>query len=77
MMKVGKHIESFVDIKVLKNGNVIVFDEQTSDLIKYDENLKQIRRLQGQSKVNLSKFFGSDWVTIFRWKRNSDHPLCR
>jgi len=45
MMKVGKHIEPFVDIKVLKNGNVIVFDEQTSDLIKFDENLKQIRRL--------------------------------
>lgn len=55
MMKVGKHIESFVDLKVMNNGNVIVFDEKTSDLIKYDENLKQIRRLQGQSTINLSK----------------------
>lgn len=55
MMKVGKHIEAFVDLKVMKNGNVIVFDEATSDLVKYDENLKLVRRLQGQSTINLSK----------------------
>ena len=46
-MKVGKHIEPFIDMKVMKNGNVITFDEATSDLIKFDENLKQVRRLQG------------------------------
>jgi hypothetical protein len=56
MMKVGKHIEPFVDLKVMKNGNVIVFDETTSDLVKYDENLKLVRRLQGQSTINLSNF---------------------
>ena len=56
MMKVGKHIEAFVDLKVMKNGNVIVFDEATSDLVKYDENLKLVRRLQGQSTINLSKY---------------------
>lgn len=55
MMKVGKHIQSFVDIKVMKNGKVLIFDHDTSDLIKYDENLKQINRLQGQGKINLSK----------------------
>jgi hypothetical protein len=70
MMKVGKHIDSFVDLKVMKNGNVIVFYQETSDLIKYDENLKQVRRLQGQNTINLSKNFPikNEFVTIFRRK---------
>jgi hypothetical protein len=76
MMKVGNHVDSFVDLKVMKNGNVIVFDESTSDLIKYDENLKQVRRLQGQNTINLSKFPSDQLkLTLLRWKRNRNHPI--
>lgn len=51
----GGNVEPFIDLKLLRNGNILVFAQETSDLVKYNENLKQVRRLQGQKKINLSK----------------------
>lgn len=55
LLKMGGNVEPFIDLKLLRNGNILVFAQETSDLVKYDENLKQVRRLQGQKKINLSK----------------------
>lgn len=30
------HIRPFIDLKLLESGEVITFDEATSDLVKYD-----------------------------------------
>ena len=55
LLKMGGNVEPFIDLKLLRNGNILVFAQETSDLVKYNENLKQVRRLQGQKKINLSK----------------------
>jgi hypothetical protein len=50
------HIRPFIDFKLLKNsGDLIVFDENTSDLIKYDPSLNQVRRLTGMRKIDVGK----------------------
>jgi len=54
-LKIKNNVERFIDLKLLKNGQIIIFSESSSDLIKYDDRLKQVRRLQGQRKINLSK----------------------
>lgn len=54
LLKVKNNVERFIDLKLMKNGQILTFSEQNSDLIKYDDRLKQVRRLQGQRKINLS-----------------------
>jgi hypothetical protein len=49
------HIKPFIDLKLLDSGEVITFDENTSDLIKYDPSLNEINRLQGAKKIDLGK----------------------
>ena len=48
-------VNPFFDIKLLNNGDLIVFDKQTSDLVKYDQNLNQTQRLVGQKTIRLGK----------------------
>lgn len=55
LLKMGGNIEPFTDLKLLRNGNILIYAQETSDLVKYDENLQQVRRLQGQKKINKSK----------------------
>jgi len=57
----GAHIKRFIDLKVLKaTGEVILFDEQTSDLIKYDPRLNESKRLKGRRAISLE---GAEIVT--------------
>lgn len=50
------HINPFIDLKLLKDtGEVITFEENTSDLIKFDPGLNETKRLQGQKKIDLGK----------------------
>lgn len=52
------HIRKFIDMKVLRStGEVITFDEDTSDLIKYDAGLNEVKRLQGSKKIDIGKSF--------------------
>lgn len=69
LLKVGENIENFVDIKLLKNGEIIVLQERNSDLVKYDRNLKVIKRLKGKNKISMSKYT----VKIDRRSRNCDN----
>lgn len=55
LLNVGEHVNRFIDIKLLDNDELIVFEEETSDLVKYDRNLREIERLRGKKKINLSK----------------------
>jgi hypothetical protein len=47
------HIRPFIDLKLLKTGEVITFDEATSDLVKYDPGLAEIKRLNGMRRIDL------------------------
>ena len=64
LLKVGDSVEQFIDLKLLDNGQFVVFCEQTSDLVKYDHNFEQIRRLQGQKPVNTSKLISRTKITL-------------
>lgn len=60
LLNKGKAVKSFIDIKLLPTGELIVFDESTSDLIKYDRELQEVKRLSGKKPVVLE---GSEIVT--------------
>ena len=49
------HIRPFIDVKLLGSGEVITFDEATSDLVKYDPSLNEVKRLNGARKIDLGK----------------------
>lgn len=50
------HIKPFIDLKLMRDtGEVITFDENTSDLIKYDPSLTEMNRLDGAKKIDLGK----------------------
>lgn len=50
------HINPFIDLKLLRDtGEVITFDENSSDLIKYDPGLNETKRLKGQKRIGLGK----------------------
>lgn len=50
------HIRPFIDFKLLRNsGELITFDENTSDLIKYDRDLNELKRLNGMRKIDLGE----------------------
>ena len=51
----GRDVKSFIDMKLLQNGELVVFDEQTSDLVKYSPELVENKRLMGKKKINLGK----------------------
>jgi len=55
LLNIGDHIERFIDIKLLKSGELLVFQEKNSDLVKYDQNLNEINRLKGKRKINIGK----------------------
>lgn len=50
------HIRPFIDLKLLGTGEVLTFDEATSDLVKYDPSLNEIKRLNGQRQIFLGNF---------------------
>jgi len=82
------HIKPFIDLKLLNSGEVITFDENTSDLIKYDPSLNEINRLQGAKKIDLGKkknsintrkvlgLYIKDALIYFVFLRN-DNPMVR
>ncbi len=53
MLNKGQAVKSFIDIKLLPTGELIVFDDQTCDLIKYDVDLNESKRLNGKRKIEL------------------------
>ena len=58
-------MKPFIDIKLLPNGELVVFEEDTSDLVKYDTELNENKKLQGKKKINLE---GSEIVTtLYGW----------
>lgn len=57
----GDGINSFIDIKLLKStGELIVFEEKTSDLVRYTPTLELRNRLEGRRPLNLE---GAEIVT--------------
>jgi hypothetical protein len=56
LLKAGSHISNFIDIKLLNDGSLLVFDEQNSNLEKYNKQLKLMSRLEGRSHINIGKF---------------------
>jgi hypothetical protein len=48
-------VKSFIDIKLLPTGELIVFDENTSDLVKYDPEIVEMKRLAGKKKITLGR----------------------
>jgi hypothetical protein len=58
LMDNADHVRPFIDLNLLRNsGEVITFDEATSDLVKYDSGLNEIKRLNGRRRIDLGKFF--------------------
>lgn len=55
LLKKGKNIRPFIDICLMRNGDLIVYDEETADLLKFDRDLRQIGRLPGNKTNNLGK----------------------
>jgi hypothetical protein len=56
LMDNADHVRPFIDLNLLKsNGSVITFDEATSDLVKYDAGLNEIKRLNGRRRIDLGK----------------------
>jgi len=51
----GREVKSFIDMKLLPNGELVVFDQETSDLVKYSPELTENKRLMGKKKINLGK----------------------
>lgn len=56
LLDLGHHIKNFVDIKLLRSGELVVFGGKNSDLTKYDRNLKCIKKLPGKKKINIGSF---------------------
>ena len=44
-------------MKLLPNGELVVFEENTSDLVKYSPELLENKRLAGHRKIKLGKCF--------------------
>lgn len=49
----GSEIEPFIDIKLLNTGELLVFEENSSDLVKYSKKLHEISRINGIKPINL------------------------
>lgn len=45
LLSKGKNVAPFVDIKLLPNYNLIVHEEATLDLVLYDSDIKEVKRL--------------------------------
>ena len=57
LLNKGKEVKSFIDIKLLPTGELVVFDKESSDLIKYDSEIKELKRLNGKKKIVLGRIF--------------------
>jgi len=55
LLDAGSNISPFYDIKLLENGDLIVYERETSNLIKYDGNLIERMRLDGHKKILTGK----------------------
>ena len=53
LLKAGADIAPFIDIKVLNNGEMLVYEEHTSDLVKYTKKLVEMSRINGVKPLNL------------------------
>lgn len=69
------HIRPFIDFKLLKNGDLITYDENTSDLIKYDPGLNEIKRLNGMRKIELGRCHCCSKFNQIRGERDCDNTL--
>ena len=47
-LKTIQNIRPFIDMKMLNTGEVLIFEEETFDLVKYDGQSKQLSRLSGK-----------------------------
>lgn len=55
LLNKGKAVKSFIDIKLLPTGELIVFDENSSDLVKYDPEIAETKRLAGKKRITLGR----------------------
>ncbi len=55
LLNKGKAVKSFFDIKLLPSGELIVFDENSSDLVKYDPEVVEMKRLTGKKRITLGR----------------------
>ena len=60
LLKKGAKLPKFIDIKVTNERELLLFEEETSDLVKFDKNFNEISRLKGENKLKLG---GSEIVT--------------
>lgn len=61
-MNKGKNIAPFIDIKILPNGQLVVHEESTLDLVFYDPELREIKRLP--RATNSQNPFNQSYKTI-------------
>lgn len=74
LLKRGRNIPPFIDICLMRNGDLIVYEEKSADLLKFDKDFRQIGRLPGNKTSNLGRFLS---IIFYRRKRYCDHTLLR
>lgn len=52
-LRPSEHIKPFLDIRILASGEVVIYEENSFDLIKCDPALKEIKRLKGSPLNNI------------------------
>jgi len=43
-------MSTFVDIKLLKDDSLLVYERETSDLVKYNKYMSEVKRVEGVKK---------------------------
>lgn len=69
LLNKGGNVRDFADIKLLNSGELIVWEEDSSDLVKYDPSLKETNRLKSAQNGNKNglkrgkNLKRAEWVT--------------
>jgi hypothetical protein len=50
----GTEVRKFIDAKVTNDGSLIVIDQKSSDMIKYNKLLQPLKRVKGRKPLNLN-----------------------
>lgn len=52
-LKPSEQVKAFLDVRALASGDIVVYEEHTFDLVKYDNLLKETKRLKGSQNTNI------------------------
>lgn len=72
LLKAGSKVAPFLDIKLLRNGELLVYEENSSDLVKYSKRLREVSRNNGIKPINTqgvqmmsTRYTGDDLMYIW------------